>query len=311
MSIAIATLVGALTFGAVFVMLTTRRRLAIQRQLGPYVGAVAASRQTARGANRAAELFERLLERLGLKERLALALDRAGLDTTPGAFSALVSLTTVTLFCLVLVAAGSGKAIFTAVATPVVAYAVLLVRAYRRSRAFEAQLPEILDLLSSSLKAGHGFQHALQNLANDIGDPAGSEFRRVIAEVHLGRTLESALADLGERIRSEDLVFVLDAITVQRQVGGSLAELFELVAETVRSREQFRRKLRAITGMVRMSARVLTAMPLVAAILLTLVNHSYMAPLWSSNAGHVMLAVTIMMVLIGGSILRRIGSVKP
>ncbi len=135
-----------------------------------------------------------------------------------------------------------------------------------------AQLPEILDTLAASLRAGHGFDHGLQTVATDVGEPAGREFRRVIAEVHLGRSLEDALADLGQRIRSEDLQFVLDAIAIQRQVGGSLAELFELVATTVRAREQFRRNLRAITGQVRISANVLTGLPVVAAVLLTLVN---------------------------------------
>ena len=136
---------------------------------------------------------------------------------------------------------------------------------------------------------------------------SAASLRRCIS----GRTLEAALSDLGDRIESKDLLFVLDAITVQRQVGGSMAELFDLVAHTVRAREKFRRNLRAITGMARMSARVLTALPVVAAVLLTLVNHAYMAPLFTTNAGHVMLLVTALMVLVGGVILRRIGSVNP
>ena len=161
----------------------------------------------------------------------------------------------------------------------------------RRSRAFEQQLPEILDTLAASLRAGHGFDHGLQTVATDVGEPAGREFRRVIAEVHLGRSLEDALAELGRRIRSADLQFVLDAIAIQRQVGGSLAELFVLVATTVRAREQFRRNLRAITGQVRISANVLTFLPLVAALLLTLVNPSYMSPLWHTSSGHILTLV--------------------
>ncbi|MGZ4440382.1 MAG: type II secretion system F family protein, partial [Gaiellaceae bacterium] len=168
-----------------------------------------------------------------------------------------------------------------------------------------------LDNLAASLKAGHGFDHALHNLSTDIGDPAGREFRRVVAEVHLGRPLESALADLGKRVRSKDLEFVLDAISVQRQVGGSLADLFALVAETVRQREQFRRKLKAITGLPRMSARILTGLPIVVALLLSAINHSYMAPLWRSGGGRIMLLVTLAMIAVGSVMLRRIGTVKP
>ena len=88
--------------------------------------------------------------------------------------------------------------------------------------------------------------------------------------------------------------------SIQRQVGGSLAELFELVSETVREREQFRRKLRSITGMVRTSATVLTFLPLVAAIGLTLVNHSYEAPLFTTTAGQILSLVTIAMMVLGG-----------
>src|SRR5581483_1281418 len=163
----------------------------------------------------------------------------------------------------------------------------------------------------ASLRAGHSFHHALQNLSDDVAEPAHREFRRVVAEVQLGRSLEAALADLGERMASEDFNFVLDAITIQRQVGGSMAELFEMVAHTVRGRIQFRRNLRAATGMPRTSAKVLTGLPLVAAVLLTLVNRSYMSPLFTSTAGLVLCSITVFLILVGGTILRQIGSVRP
>src|SRR5581483_3966876 len=99
-------------------------------------------------------------------------------------------------------ASGVALAVFAALATPLFAAAVVVIMGQRRVRAFEAQLPEILDMLSASLRAGHGFDHALQNLAEDVADPAAREFKRVVAEVHLGRSMEAALTDLGERIRS-------------------------------------------------------------------------------------------------------------
>ena len=105
-------------------------------------------------------------------------------------------------------------------------------------------------------------------------------------------------------------VVVLDAIMIQRQVGGSLAELFELVSETVRSREQFRRKVRALTGMVRASANVLTVLPFVAAVGLTLINPNYMRPLWTTTGGHAMVAIALVMMTLGTITLRRIGTVK-
>ena len=311
MTVVVALLVGGLVFAAALLLLTTRRRFALAERLGWYSGPSPRKRQTPTfSRKRVVELLETTLDRLGWNERLTRALGRAGIDRTPGAFAAFVLLVSGAVFVLFTLTTGAGVGLLLALFVPAVAAAVLAVLAQRRTRAFEGQLPEILDSLSASLKAGHGFDHALQTMATEIGDPAGAEFRRVIAETHLGRPLEMALKDLGERVRSKDLLFVLDAITVQRQVGGSLAELFELVSETVRSREQFRRKVRAMTGMVRMSSLVLTAMPLVAALGLSVVNYSYESPLYTTSIGRVLCVATITMMLLGGVILRRIGSVK-
>ncbi|HST14280.1 MAG TPA: type II secretion system F family protein [Gaiellaceae bacterium] len=310
MTIVVALFAGALTFGAALVVLTTHRRVALHRQLGHYVGPSTTGRRSRRLADgRFAELMDAALVRLGIRERFAIALDRAGIDSSPGGVAALIALAAAASFVLALVAVGAAKAILVAVALPFIARLALSVIAARRARAFELQLPEILDNLSASLRAGHGFDHALQHLASDIGEPAGREFRRVVAEVHLGRTLEVALADLGRRVRSKDLDFVLDAITVQRQVGGSLADLFALVAATVRQREQFRRKLKAITGLPRASAKILAALPVGTALLLAAINPHYMAPLLNTAAGRIMLVITALMVVTGGYILRRIGTV--
>lgn len=313
MSALIAVLVGALTFAAALVVMSTRRRAALTRRLGHYVESSATSRprRGLRLDGPVADRLERMLAAFGVQRRVSIALDRAGIDGGAGPFCALVLLISGAMFVLALLASSTELALVAALATPVVAAFVVVIMGHRRVAAFEAQLPEILDALSASLRAGHGFDHALANLADDVAEPAAREFKRVVAEVHLGRSLESALADLGERISSKDLLFVLDAITVQRQVGGSMAELFELVSQTVRAREQFRRNLRAITGMARTSARVLTALPIVAALLLSAINHSYMAPLFTTTTGHVMLAITASMMVIGGVILRRIGSVNP
>ena len=184
-----------------------------------------------------------LLTRFGSHESIQLHIDRAGVDARAGAFVCLDLLIGFGAFVLLLGWKGTTLAVAGGAAGVATPWIVLHVRGLRRSRAFEQQLPEILDTLAASLRAGHGFDHGLQTVATDVGEPAGREFRRVVAEVHLGRSLEDALAELGRRIRSADLRFVLDAIAIQRQVGGSLAELFELVATTVRAREQFRRNL--------------------------------------------------------------------
>lgn len=312
MTLVVAAFAGVLTFAATLVVLTTQRRVALHRQLGHFVGASPKStRQQTLENSRFAEVLESMLSRIGLRDRFAHALDRAGIDSSPGGAGAAVVLASAALFLTGLVWSGTTRGLLLAAVPPAGTLAVLFVLATKRSRGFEAQLPELLDNLAASLRAGHSFDQALQTLATDIGEPAGREFRRVVSEVHLGRPLEAALADLGRRVGSKDLQFVLEAISIQRQVGGSLADLLAMVADTVRNREQFRRKLKAITALPRASARVLTALPIVAALVLSAVNHSYMAPLWHSHTGRLLLELTVLMVTVGSFLLRRLGSVKP
>ena len=310
MNVLVAIAVGVLIFAAALMIMTAYRRIVMRRRMNAYAPSTkrAVRPSVDRGTIMAG--FERQLERLGLHQKIVAVLERAGIDASAGAVVVLDLLAGVIAYALMATRSGFLAALLVGVGVGALPWVVLVVKGMHRSRAFENQLPEVLDTLSASLRAGHGFDAALQTVANDLAEPAAREFRRVLTEVHLGRSLEDSLSDLGERIRSEDLKFVIDAIVIQRQVGGSLAELFELVSETVRSREQFRRKVRALTGMVRASANVLTCLPFVAAIGLTLINPTYMNPLWTTTAGHAMVAVGLVMMTFGTITLRRIGTVK-
>jgi tight adherence protein B len=161
-------------------------------------------------------------------------------------------------------------------------------------------------MLSSSLKVGHSFGHAVQAVADQGRPPASEEFGRMLAETQLGKPLDAALSDLGARIRSDNLAFVLTAVAIQREVGGSLANLFEVVAETVRERQQLARKLRSLTAMGRASAGVLVALPFAAALGLSALNPDYMQPLYASSTGHVLIGLGFVMIVIGSLLLKRI-----
>ncbi|HET7572257.1 MAG TPA: type II secretion system F family protein [Gaiellaceae bacterium] len=183
-------------------------------------------------------------------------------------------------------------------------------RARARMKSFDNQLPDILITIAASLKAGHSFRHAIQAVVEDGAEPAASEFRRVLTDTRLGRPMDDALAEMGERIGSKNLSFVLTAVSIQRQIGGSLAGLFDMVADTVRQRQQFARKVKALTAMGRMSAYVLGALPFCIAILISLISPSYMQPLWHSSTGHTLVTVALAMLAIGGAFLRKIVSFK-
>jgi len=180
----------------------------------------------------------------------------------------------------------------------------------KRLAAFDEQLPDLLMAVAASLKAGHSFKQGIQTIVEEAQDPAKKEFQRVLAEASLGRPVEAALADMAERLGSKNFSFIVTAVTIQNQVGGSLAGLFDMVADTVRQRQQFQRKIKALTAMGRASAYVLIALPIFLAMLLTAVNHKYMRPLFFSSAGHTLIIIGLVAMSIGSVILRKIVSFK-
>src|SRR5439155_17007201 len=138
-------------------------------------------------------------------------------------------------------------------------------RASRRQRQFDAQLPELLTVWASALRAGRSFVQALDSIVDEAADPARVEFRRAQQQVRLGVPVEQALDEMSRRVGSESFELVVLATDVQRRIGGNVAEIFDQVAETVRKRQQFAARVRALVAMGVLSARVLIAMPFVIA----------------------------------------------
>ncbi len=181
-------------------------------------------------------------------------------------------------------------------------------KARRRVRKFEGQLSDLLIALASSLRAGHSLRQAIQAVVAEGQDPARKEFGRVIAEASLGRPMEDGLADMARRLDSEDFTYVVTAVTIQREVGGALAELLDLVADTVRARQHFQRKVRSLTAMGRLSALILIVLPFFIAAALTALNPDYMAPLYETSTGQTLIACGLVMMALGSLLLKRIVS---
>jgi tight adherence protein B len=186
----------------------------------------------------------------------------------------------------------------------------LSLRARRRLRAFDDQLPELLGELASSLRAGHSLSQALQSVTEDAQPPARKELEHVIGETKLGRPLEDALADMHDRLPSSELRYVLTAITVQRQVGGSLASLFDLVATTVQERQRFERKVSALTASGRISAYVLIALPLALAAALSALHPGYLSPLFDTQTGRMLVVGASVLMVVGSLLLKKLVVVK-
>jgi tight adherence protein B len=150
----------------------------------------------------------------------------------------------------------------------------------------------------------------LQTVADEGSPPASTELRRVLAEARLGRPLDEAFIAMCERLGWDDLLYVATAVQVQSQVGGSLAGVFTTVATTVRTRQQHRRRVRALTATGRSAASVLTILPFAFAGLITAINPNYMLPFFRSHTGHILMLLCAVSLAIGTFLLHRIVTVK-
>jgi tight adherence protein B len=189
-------------------------------------------------------------------------------------------------------------------------YLIVSYLARRRLRAFEQQLPDLLVTMAASLKAGHSFRQGLQSVVDEGQEPAAKEFKRVLTETRLGRPMDAALAEMGQRMGSKNFEFVMSAVTIQRQVGGSLAGLFDMVADTVRQRHQFQRKIKGLTAMGRASAYVLVGLPFFVFFAISFIDRDYMDPLFDTSTGNKLIIATFVMMAIGSAILKKIVSFK-
>jgi tight adherence protein B len=289
----------------------------VKSRLAPHVeGGAARARQREKGERLAAfaGLFRVTEQAFSHREpwkKVQLKLERADVPLRTVEF---FYLTTGCGFTLMLLAALSGRStlgILIALAVgAVLPYGWVAFKARRRMFAFEDQLPDLLVTLAASLKAGHSFKQGIQTLVDEGHEPASKELGRVITDTRLGRPMDDALAETAERIGSKNFSFVITAVTIQRQVGGSLAGLFDMVADTVRQRQQFARKIRGLTAMGRASAYVLIALPFFVAMAITLLNPTYMDPLYHSSTGHMLIIVGLVMMAFGSLILRKIVSFK-
>jgi tight adherence protein B len=180
----------------------------------------------------------------------------------------------------------------------------------QRINAFENQLPDLLITLAASLKAGHSFKQGLQSVVDEGHPPASKELKRVLTEARLGRSMDDALQEMALRVGSKNFDFVITAVTIQRQVGGSLAGLIDMVADTVRQRQQFARKIKGLTAMGRASAYVLMGLPFFIGFVITIMNPRYMDPLYTTSTGHKLIMTGIAMMCFGAVVLRKIVAFK-
>lgn len=163
----------------------------------------------------------------------------------------------------------------------------------RRLKAFANQLPFALDLIKSSLEAGHSLKRALQVLVSEFADPLGSEFRTVLEQNRIGLPLPRALEDMLKRVPEDDLRLLVVAVRVQTEVGSSLAQIVGRLSEIVRIRQRLRMQIRALTAQSRLGGMVVGCLPIVVLILFSLVQPGYTDQLFHDPTGQKILKFAV------------------
>lgn len=176
----------------------------------------------------------------------------------------------------------------------------------RRAKKLEAQLPDTLNLLSSTLKAGYSFLQGMDAVGNEAEEPLAGEFRRTVNEARLGKDMDVALDDLADRVDSQDMLWAIVAIKIQREVGGNLAELLATVAETMQSRSRLRGEVSALTAEGRVSSYVLLGLPFGVAAAMYFLNPTYLAELWTTGLGLLAVGAAMVSMAVGAAWMRKI-----
>ncbi len=166
-------------------------------------------------------------------------------------------------------------------------------RRKRRLRAFAAQLPFALDLIKSSLEAGHSLQRALQVLVGEFADPLGGEFRTVLEQNRIGLPLPRALEDMLKRVPEDDLRLLVVAVRVQTEVGSSLAQIVGRLSEIVRIRQRLRLQIKALTAQSRFGGLVVGCLPIVVLCVFSLIQPGYTDQLFYDPMGQKILKFAI------------------
>jgi tight adherence protein B len=316
-TIVISLLAGLLVLLACYFWFASRQGAWVKARLEPHLGVVREAGKNRRRETRQAtrtrfvDQIEQTFANLKQFRAVQSMIQRADLPLRAGE---LIAICAGSAFFIGLVLAVSTASPLAALIGMAVAFSIPLLfvrfKAAARLKRFENQLPDLLITVAASLKAGHSFRQGIQSAVEEGAEPAAKEFKRVLTETQLGRTMDDALGDMADRVGSKNFSFVITAVTIQRQIGGSLAGLFDMVAETVRQRQQFARKIRGLTAMGRMAAYTLVGLPFFIAIAVTLMNPTFMSPLYHTSTGHKLITTGLVMMAIGSLMLKKIVSFR-
>jgi tight adherence protein B len=309
-SLALAVGLAALLFGfGAFLVVRANRRTA-QARIAEFTRGVSSSDDA---DDEGADLEPKDAGRRGTPSRrwaaFAEDVDVAGLPATP---ERIASATVAGTLVVAVVALMIGKPIVAlfALVAPVVVYLVVSSRANASRREFDAQLADNLQIVASAMRAGQTFVGALAVSVEDAMEPAKRELHRVVTDERLGVPLDEALARAARRMRSEELEYVGLVATLQRETGGSTAEVLDRITQTIRERAELKRLVRGLTAQGRLGGMVVTAIPVGLTLMFLLTRPGYFTPMLHSTFGVICIVAAVTMTAAGWLAIRKIVDIK-
>lgn len=209
-----------------------------------------------------------------------------------------------------MLAAGPLIGLVVALIVPVAGQVALGFLVGRRKRAFAEQLDSTLQMMAASLRAGYSLLQAVQAMGAEADSPTRDEFSRVLNETRIGRPLNDSLIEVSNRMGSVDFNWVAQAIAINREVGGNLADVLDGVARTIRERNQLHRQVASLASEGKLSAVILMALPFGVVAFLTIANPGYLNRLFTTTIGWMITGAAVVMLTLGGLWLRSTVKIK-
>ncbi|MFC7849259.1 type II secretion system F family protein [Arthrobacter sp. NPDC057388] len=306
-TLGVVLVVASVVLGGVAVLIPRTPTVPLDRRR-PF--RASADSQLTRFAGSAVQSIDRILAKRNVRHFNRDSLENAGLRLSQAEFILLILVGAFVGALIGLVVAGPLLAILMVIAAPFVGHLVLGFLAGKRRGKFDDQLGDTLQLLSGSLRAGHSILRAIDAAANESQAPTAEEMRRIVSETSLGRDLLVSLNDTADRMKNEDFVWISQAIQINREVGGNLAEVLDQVNETIRERSEIKGHIKSLAAEGKFSAYILMALPIGIVVLLSVVNPGYMDKMYTNPLGWIMIVTSVILMTVGGLWMRKIINLK-
>jgi tight adherence protein B len=180
----------------------------------------------------------------------------------------------------------------------------------RRCNLFVDQMVDGLTIMANGIKSGLSVTQSMERVVDNLGNPISQEFALVLSQIRLGRSVEEALIEMGERIPRPDVQMFVTSINILKETGGNLAETFSTICTTIRERQKIEKKIQAMTAQGLMQGIIITLVPLVLLVVFSFVNPGYIKPLLTTTLGVVLLFVMFALQIIGGITIRKLVKIK-